>query len=485
MWGVWRLVRAMRVFALILGSYLLQLGLQRLATRLGRGRLEGRWERVHVRNARRLYRGIVRLRGVYIKLGQVLSIMGTFLPRAYATELEKLQDEVPAHPFRDVARSIERALGAHPDALYEEFQRAPLAAASLAQVHKARAPGGAEVAVKVLYPNVATIIAVDMRVLSLAVRVLGWFLPVQQLQRVHEQLEDMLRRETDLAHEAACMTRMAANFEDDPDVLFPAPLPDLSAPTVLTMTFMEGVKISRKEDLAALGLEPKAVATKLVQSFYKQLFLDRFFHADPHPGNFFVQRGPQGQARLVVLDFGAASEVSDALVDGMLHILAGYMTRNDDLVVQGIERMGFVAPGGDRALLVRTTRKYFAKLLALDIQDFGKIEGETLVALMDLEVRRDDLREVMRAITYPPGWFFVERAVVILFGLAAHLAPTLNTVQVGFPYIMQLLKTHRMPFVPSARTPVAAAPQATAAVDATTSDGTTSDIGTTPRAARG
>ncbi len=437
---------------------MLQLGLQRLATRLGRGRLEARWERVHTRNARRLYRGMVRLRGVYIKLGQVLSIMGTFLPRTYTAELEKLQDEVPAHPFRDVARSIERALGAHPDALFEEFERTPLAAASLAQVHRARLPGGAEVAVKVLYPNVATIIAVDMRVLSLAVRVMRWFLPIQQLERVHEQLQDMLRRETDLAHEAACMTRMAANFQGDPDVLFPTPVPERSARTVLTMTFMEGVKISHKEALAALGLDPTAVATKLVQSFYKQLFLDRFFHADPHPGNFFVQRGPQGQPRLVVLDFGAASEVSDELVDGMLHILAGYMTRNDDLVVAGIERMGFVAPGGDRALLVRTTRKYFAKLLALDIQNFGKIEGETLAALVDFEVRRDELRDVMRAITYPPGWFFVERAVVILFGLAAHLAPTLNTVQVGFPYIMELLKTHKMPFAPSTR-PSAAATQ--------------------------
>jgi predicted unusual protein kinase regulating ubiquinone biosynthesis (AarF/ABC1/UbiB family) len=255
----------------------------------------------------------------------------------------------------------------------------------------------------------------------------------------------MLRRETDYRNEARCLERMAANFASDPDVLFPRVFHDLSTDRVLTMSFMEGVKITRVEALAELGLDREAVATRLIQAFYKQLFADRFFHADPHPGNFFVQRGPEGQPRLVILDFGSASEVSDDLVTGMIDILSGLMTRQDSLVVRGVERMGFVAENGDRALLERVTRTYFEKLLNLNITDFGRISPEVAQSLADPGVKKEELRRLMQSIQYPLGWFFVERAVVILFGLSAQLAPRLNTVQVGFPYIMKFLGENPRP----------------------------------------
>jgi ubiquinone biosynthesis protein len=249
----------------------------------------------------------------------------------------------------------------------------------------------------------------------------------------------MLERETDLVNEAVCITRMAKNFEGDPDTVFPTVYPEWSTRTVLTMSFMDGVKISKKDALANIGLDPYAVATKLTQVFYKQLFLDRFFHADPHPGNFFVQKGPEGQVRIVVLDLGSASELRDSLADGMLDILQGLMTKNDDLVVQGIETMGFVAEDGNRELLERTVRKYFEKLLNLNITDFSRISPEMAQQFAEPDMKRDELRELMKSIAYPDGWFYVERAAVIMFGLSSQLAPKLNTVQVGFPYVMKFL----------------------------------------------
>lgn len=438
MWAAVRLIRALWVFGRIFASYMIQLGLVRV---LGAERVERRWARVHRRNARRLYRGFVRLRGVYIKLGQILSIMGTFLPRIYTRELEGLQDEVPQRPYRQIAKAIERSLGEPPEAIFARFDREALAAASLGQVHEAETRDGERVAVKVLYPNVGTIIKVDLKVLRWALIVYRWFVPVRQIERVHEQLTDMLARETNYENEAACLERMKANFADDPDVLFPEVYRELSSDEVLTMSFMEGPKISKFEALAELGLDPYDVADKLIKVFYKQLFLDRFFHADPHPGNFFVQRGPEGQPRIVILDFGAASEITDALADGMLTILSGVMSRNDDLVVEGIETMGFVAEDGDRALLERATRKYFEKLLDLEITDFGKISPDVAQKLADPEIKKRELRLLMRSVQYPLGWFFVERAVVIMFGLCGHLAPKMNTMRVGFPYIMQLIAT--------------------------------------------
>lgn len=432
-----RLVRAMRVFGTIFVSYLWSLSWARLwPSRYG---TPERWRKRHRKNARRMYKGFVRLRGVYIKLGQILSIMGTFLPRSYTEELEGLQDEVPAHPYRAMAQAFRNAFGKTPEQAFTRFEKKPIAAASLGQVHEARNAEGERLAVKILYPNVAEIIRVDLRVLGWALRVYRTFVPIAQIERVHEQLADMLARETDLANEARCIERMAGNFEGDADTLFPRVHPEYSCKTVLTMSFMDGVKISKKDALTGLGLDPYAVATKLTQVFYKQLFLDRFFHADPHPGNFFVQKGPAGQVRIVVLDLGSASEVRDNLADGMIDILQGLLTKNDDLVVRGIDTMGFIAEGGDRELLERTVRKYFEKLLNLNITDFSKISPDVAQQLADPEMKRDDLRELMKSIAYPEGWFYVERAALIMFGLSSQLAPKMNTVHVGMPYVMRFI----------------------------------------------
>jgi ubiquinone biosynthesis protein len=437
MWAALRLVRATILLVTIFTSYLVQWILSRI-TRDGRAWVRERWRRVHRNNARRLYRGILRLRGVYIKMGQVLSIMGTFLPRAYAEVLEPLQDQVPPHRFDEMERTFVSSLGRLPREVFSEFTETPLAAASLGQVHRATLRSGEEVAVKLLYPNVATIIRIDLRVLRWAVKLYALFVPVRALERVIDQLQDLLARETDYVHEGRCMERMAASFADDPDVLFPKVHWELTTRQVLTMSYMDGIKISRKQELEAAGIDPYQVGKKLIESFYKQLFLDRFFHADPHPGNFLVQKGERGP-RLVVLDFGAASEARAELIDGMLDILRGTFARDDALVIAGIERMGFVAKGGDRELLHRTIRAYFQKLLDLNIQDFGRIKPDVAMKLADPGVKRDELRELMRSVEYPDGWFYVERAVAIIFGLCAQLAPKMNTIQVGFPYIVRLM----------------------------------------------
>src|SRR5262245_49357371 len=278
MWAAIRLVRATRVFLVIFLSYLWQMSWAKLwPTRFDS---KARWKKVNRRNARRMYKGFVRLRGVYIKLGQILSIMGTLLPREYVEELEALQDDGPPTSYKKIAETFEESFdGKSPEDVFVKFEEEPIAAASLGQVHEARNEAGDRLAVKILYPNVATIITVDLRVLGWALRVYKNFVPVQQIERVHEQLSDMLNRETDLVNEAAMIEKMAKNFESDPDVLFPKVYPEYSSHDVMTMSFMDGVKITKKSALSKLDLDPYAVATKLVKVFYKQLFIDRFFHA--------------------------------------------------------------------------------------------------------------------------------------------------------------------------------------------------------------
>ncbi|MFO0676009.1 MAG: AarF/UbiB family protein [Polyangiaceae bacterium] len=455
----WRLFRALTLFAVIFHSYGFQLTLARIFRRTSRSEdgkkvvtlppwLEARRERVHVTNARRLKDGMLRLRGVFIKLGQVLSLMGGFLPRAYGTELESLQDQVPSHPFREIDAVFRRTFGKRAKEVFASIEEVPIAAASLGQVHVARTHAGEKVAVKVLYPGIRDVIVVDMRVIGLAMRVYKKFMPIQGLDRARDALDDLLRRETDYEVEATNMERMAANFASEPDLLFPKVLRDLTTKDVLTMTFMEGVKITRTDAFAAMGVTPNAVATLLVRSFYKSLFLDRFFHADPHPGNFLVQAGPtEGSPRIVVLDFGAICDVPPGLVDGLLEILQAVMTNDGARAVRGFRQMGFAGKDSDDALIEKTVLTYFQRLLKIEDRTAGALmraNSDELRELVDPKLEREELRDLLRAFDYPEGWFYVERGSVLMFWLCAQIDPTVDTVAVGMPYVVPLLAAKAM-----------------------------------------
>jgi ubiquinone biosynthesis protein len=450
-----RLVRAQLAFGIIFASYMVQLGLVKVFRRWRDDPATGheqpvlppwltrRQARLDEKNSKRMLAGMLRQRGVYIKLGQVLSIMGGFLPPPYIKRLETLQDAVPPHPFDEIERAFVESLGAPPAAFFRSIDREPVAAASLGQVHVAYMDDGRKVAVKVLYPGIRDLVRIDMRVIKLMVRVYKWFVPVQNIEAVHGSLLDLLRRETDYLHEAECMRRMSANFADDDHILFPEVIDGVTTRDVLTMSFMEGIKITHLDEIRERGVDLHKLASRLVKSFYKQVFVDRFFHADPHPGNFLVQPVEgSDDAKLVVLDFGAISEVSDKTVFGMVDVLRGFFEQNDALALQGIEAIGFVAEGGDRALLEQTVKTYFQKLLKLEARTpaaLMKANARELEALADPEVERRELRGLMRSVHYPDGWFYVERASVMMFWLAGQIAPDLDQVQVGFPYVLPLL----------------------------------------------
>ena len=467
-----RLVRALFILGRIFASYLMQLALLKVFRKwehddeTGREEpkmpawLKRRQKRVDDENATRLLAGMLSLRGVYIKLGQVLSVMGGFLPDAYARELESLQDAVPPQPWDVMAKAFEDSLGKPPSAVFASIEREPLAAASLGQVHVAYSADGAKYAVKVLYPGIRDVVRVDLRVVRLGLRLYRMFVPVQNISAVYDALVDLLERETDYVHEAACMTRMAKNFEGEEDILFPAVIPEASSAEVLTMTFMEGIKITRFAEYDALGIDRDAVAERLVKCFYKQLFLDRFFHADPHPGNFLVQAGPTPKTpKIVILDFGAISETPQKVIDGMVDVLRGFFEQNDELVLSGIDTLGFVAPDGDRKLLEQTVKTYFAKLLKIQDLTAGALmraNTRELEALADPEVARRELRNLMKSVRYPDDWFYVERAAVMSFWLIGQLAPDLDAMKIGFPYVLPLLvaRTAAAPTAMASATPV-------------------------------
>jgi ubiquinone biosynthesis protein len=421
---------------LLIASVLTSYGWQWLLVWLTRGRaFEARWARVHEANARRLSRGFTRLGGVFIKLGQVISVLGGFLPSAYREALEGLQDRVPPRPFSEVRGRLVEAFGTDALARFGELEQTALAAASLSQVHRARLPDGRAVAVKVLYPGIETLIQRDLGVLGLFMPILRRVFPIARFERVLPQLTRMLEHETDYTNEAANIERVRSIFAERRDVVVPDVVLELSQRAVLTMSFEGGIKISDKSALADAGIDAHALARLLVDCYLTMLFQHQVFHADPHPGNFLVRPGPV----LVILDYGAVEPVTDALARGMRTVMTAALLRNPDGVLDGLEQMGFVAPGGDRDALRTLGREYLKALAALKVENFSEWDAGALRTLSGYELLRGRLREIMQSTQYPDGYFYVERTLVLLFGLVGQLDPEHGLPGVAAPLASKAL----------------------------------------------
>ncbi|HWO11399.1 MAG TPA: AarF/UbiB family protein [Polyangiaceae bacterium] len=427
-----RSVRAFFLIASVLAAY----GLQWLLVTLSGGRAFGdRWAKVHARNARRLRVGFTALGGVFIKLGQVISVLGGFLPDQYREELASLQDQVPPRPLHEVRSRLEEAFGPGAIERFASFSPTPIAAASLAQVHKATTRDGREVAVKLLYPGIERLIHRDLFVLGLFLPIVSRVFPIVRFDRVLSQLGAMLKRETDYENERNNIERMRAILASRPDVVVPDVLPELSHAGVLTMSYEAGSRISDLLREPTPEQDPAAVARLITECYFTMLFEHRLLHADPHPGNFLVRPGPC----LVILDYGAVETVSEQLVLGLQKVILGALTRNADQVLTGAEEMGFVAPGGDRQLLRDVGRRYLEALANMRISDFSSFDRAELHTLSGHTLLRGRLREVMRSVEYPDGYFYLERTLALLFGLVGQLEPTLGLPGVAAPIASKLM----------------------------------------------
>ena len=245
----------------------------------------------------------------YVKMGQIVSSQASAIPSEWEVELEKLQSDVPAFPGAEVREIITEELGAPPERLFATFEIEPLAAASTAQVHRATLFSGEEVVVKVQRPGIVTQMKADMGIMQRAARVSARRseeLRAVDLVGMIEQFSTSVLAELDLMGEAYNALRLAENMAGVEGVHIPRIYPELSTSRVLTMEFIRGVKISDVDALEAAGLAREVVAGRALRAVIKQLLIDGFFHADPHPGNVLVNL-KTGQ--ITFLDCGMVGEL--------------------------------------------------------------------------------------------------------------------------------------------------------------------------------
>ena len=293
----------------------------------------------------RLSAALTRLGPSYVKFGQFLATRPDIVGVAAARDLERLQDRMPAFARAEAAAMVESALGRPLATLFVEFGE-PVAAASIAQVHKARiaGPDGERVvAVKVMRPGVRARFARDLQAMRYAARLFERFAPDARRLRPREVVETLARSvamEMDLRLEAAAVSELAENTREDPDFRVPGPIWDLTARDVLTTEWVDAIRLSDIEAIDAAGHDRVALARNLVQSFLRHAIRDGFFHADMHPGNLFVD----AEGRLVAVDFGIMGRLGLKERRFLAEILLGFIRRDYRRVAEVHFAAGYVPP---------------------------------------------------------------------------------------------------------------------------------------------
>ena len=398
--------------------------------------------RRHIRNAKRIERAICQLQGLFIKVGQLISIMTNFLPAEFREQLEGLQDNVPPRPYPDIERRIKEEFdGKGPREIYAQFQTSPVASASIGQVHVAHLKNGQRVAVKVQYPDIERIVKSDLKTLRRIFRIVGHFVAYEGLDDVYSEIRAMILEELDFRAEADNVARIAANFEDRTDVAFPTVVQELSTARVLTTHFETGTKISDVSGIKAQGLDQKRIAKQIVELYCQQIFTDGEYHADPHPGNLLVRKNTGGELCIVFLDFGAVAQVSPGLRRGIIELIQGGFTRDTPRIVKALKQMGVVARGADEKTFDKIVEYFhdrFQEEIALDsfnLKDIKFDPEKSLENLADLRKLDVSLRELTAQFHIPKELILLERTLLLLMGLCTELDPTMNPMAIVRPYL--------------------------------------------------
>ena len=388
------------------------------------------------RFAARFVRIATRFRGGLIKLGQVASLRVDVIPESITAELVKLQDRVPPQPFAAIEIQLERELGRPVGQVFAAFEETPIAAASLGQVHRARDRAGQACAVKVLYPGVERSVAVDLRMLRLAL----WLfdpLVAPDLLSVHAQLARSLLREMDYVAEGHAAERIAAGLAKDEklreQVRVPAIHWETTTRRVLTMELIEGDKINARDKLSARGVDVADRVAWTTRAFLHQMFHERFFHCDPHPGNLLVDL----EGRVVLVDFGMHEEIVPEIMEGVRMNVLAAVTRNEALWVDSLIQVGILRERD------REAARALAKI-SFDPAYYNLTPRE--LTEIDFGDYFDKVREhlwLIEGARMPDGLLAFGRAFSLLYALAVELAPGMRPLDVVGPYVLAFLQPPR------------------------------------------
>ena len=372
------------------------------------------WVLQHRRGAARVLDAATTLGGTLIKAAQFASTRPDLLPTVYTETLSSLQDRVPPQPWSAMEPAISRELGRPISEVFDRVEPEPIAAASIAQVHRARLKDGREVAVKVQYPHVAGLIEADLSALERTFATLSSVEPQVRLQPIADYLRWTLPLELDFRREAGAIESLRTALAGREDIVVPRVAEDLTTGRLLVMELMEGVRINDRDAMIASGIESGAVAELLNDAYADQLFGRNILHADPHPGNILVQPGP----KLILLDHGLTLDIEPDFVTSLAKMVQALREGDFDTLTETLSETGLpINEDTDLDTLLGvvgvllSTDESPGGNEALDLGDFGRRLGASVGDV-------------------PPKLLLIGRAIGLLDGITRQLDPELDSLEV-------------------------------------------------------
>ncbi|MEZ4598526.1 MAG: AarF/UbiB family protein [Syntrophotaleaceae bacterium] len=437
---VTRNIRSLRRYRQVLGV-LIKYGFGHIVEQLNIHQyLRRATPRVAMRNIARLG-GPVRLRlameelgPTFVKLGQVLSTRPDIMPADFVQELSKLQDTVPPVSLEAIMGQIEKELGQPVQTLFAEFFPKPLAAASIAQVHQARLHSGELVVVKVRRPGIQQVIRTDIDILMNLARLVERHLPSGEFLNPTGLVREFRRtiiREMSFSREGHTIDRFRENFKQDPTVYVPRIFHSLTGETVLTMEYIDGIKVSELERLKAAGNDLKIIARNGANAVLQQVLVHGFFHGDPHPGNIFVL--PNNT--VCFLDYGMVGRLDRELKLRVVELLSAIVDRDVDGMISELVYSG--------ELIEEIRLPELRMALSNFIDDYYEIPlheinaGKLLTELVEILV---EFR-----IPFSPDLLLLAKALITIEGIGRRLDPDFNMVGHLKPFMARLIAEKTSP----------------------------------------
>ncbi|MBF0589723.1 MAG: 2-polyprenylphenol 6-hydroxylase [Magnetococcales bacterium] len=384
--------------------------------------------------AARLRMALEELGPTFIKFGQALSTRMDTLPDEVGLEMKKLQDSVPPFPYEQVEEIVQESLGAPIDTYYSEFNKEPVASASIAQVHKAMTRDGREVAVKVIRPNAASQVEADIRILTSLARLIDTYIPdLRRLRavKVVDEFAETIRNEMDFTVEASHAQQFRENFKDDDTLQVPEVIWPLTTPKVLTLGWISGTPVSEYLRDPDAGPDRKIVAENMISAFFNQVFRDGYFHADQHPGNMFVK--PTGA--IAIVDFGMVGQVPLQTRLWLAEMLKGFLMRDYRKVAQIHLDAEYIPPETDIELFEEACRQVGEPI-------FGRPLKEISIAKLLGQMFKVTERFQMEV---QPQLLLLQKTMFTLEGVGREVHPDLNMWQLAEPLVRAWMKEHMGP----------------------------------------